>query len=125
MKEATQKLFDKAGRSLRTAKSLLQSDDMEFVAGRAYYAMFYIAEALLNEKDMTFRKHSGVHSAFGKNFIKTGEIDQKYHQWLIESFNQRLISDYGFEGEMTREVAQEIIAHAQEFLQEARRYLAK
>lgn len=69
MKEASRKLLEKAAKSLKTAKSLLQSDDLEFVATRAYYAMFYTAEALLNEKDFGFRKHSGVHSAFGKHFV--------------------------------------------------------
>ncbi|MBI4358148.1 MAG: HEPN domain-containing protein [Candidatus Omnitrophica bacterium] len=69
MKEDTRKLLEKAERALQTANSLLHSNDMEFIAGRAYYAMFYVAEALLNEKDLTFGKHSGVHSAFGQHFI--------------------------------------------------------
>ena len=51
MKEDTRRLLSKAERSLQTAKSLLQSQDIEFVVSRAYYAMFYVAEALLNEKN--------------------------------------------------------------------------
>lgn len=125
MKQATKSLLEKAERSLQTAKSLLQSDDMEFVASRAYYAMFYAAEAMLNERDMNFKKHSGVHSAFGKTFVKSGEIDQKYHQWLIEAFGERLISDYAFETQVTAESAKELTAHAEEFLKESRRYLSK
>ena len=27
--------------------------------------MFYLAEALLNEKELRFKKHGGVHAAFG------------------------------------------------------------
>jgi uncharacterized protein len=34
--------------------------DVDFAAGRAYYAMFYIAEALLSEKGFRSRKHGGV-----------------------------------------------------------------
>jgi uncharacterized protein (UPF0332 family) len=34
--------------------------------------MFYVAEALLFEKGLQFRKHSGVHSAFGEHFAKAG-----------------------------------------------------
>ena len=125
MKEATRKLIEKAERSLQTASSLVQVKDIEFVANRAYYAMFYIAEALLHEKDLSFRKHSGVHRAFGKHLVKTGKFDQKYHRWLLESFNKRLVSDYAFEAEITREDAEEMIAHAEEFLKETKRYLSK
>lgn len=125
MKEDTRKLLEKAERALETANTLLDSKDMEFVAGRAYYAMFYVAEALLNERDLVFGKHSGVHSAFGKHFIKTGELDQKYHQWLIEAFNKRLLSDYTFDADMTREKAKEMVVRAEEFLQAAKQFLIK
>ena len=125
MKEDTRKLLEKAERSLKTAKSLLRSVDREFISSRAYYAMFYTAEALLNEKDLTFRKHSGVHSAFGKNFIKPGKLDQKYHRWLLEAFNKRLVSDYSFEAEITQQEAKEMIAWAEEFLQVAYQYLSE
>jgi uncharacterized protein (UPF0332 family) len=31
--------------------------------------MFYVAEALLNEKSLQFSKHGGVHGAFGEHYI--------------------------------------------------------
>ncbi|MDP3919200.1 MAG: HEPN domain-containing protein [Candidatus Omnitrophota bacterium] len=125
MKQATKSLLEKAERSLQTAKSLLQSDDMEFVASRAYYAMFYAAEAMLNEKGMNFKKHSGVHSAFGKTFVKSGEIDQKYHQRLIEAFGERIVSDYAFETQVTSESAKGLASNAQDFLRMAKEYCSK
>ena len=125
MKDAFLKLLVKSERSIKTAESLLESDDIEFVAGRAYYAMFYIVEALLNEKDLLYRKHSGVHSAFGKHFVKTGEFDQKFHRWLLEAFNKRLMSDYSFEANITKQEAEEMIERSKEFLQQARQYRLK
>lgn len=80
MKDASSKLLDKATRALRAAERLLQGGDTEFAVRRVYYAMFYIAEALLNEKGLRFRKHGGVHGAFGEHFVKTGEFDPKYHR---------------------------------------------
>jgi uncharacterized protein (UPF0332 family) len=65
MKEATQQLLDKAARAVHAAETLLQAGDVEFATGRVYYAMFYVAEALLNEKGLRFRRHSRVHAAFG------------------------------------------------------------
>lgn len=125
MNEDTRKLLKKAERALRTAKSLLRGEDMEVVVSRAYYAMFYMAEALLNEKGLSYRKHSGVHSAFGKHFVKSGEFDQKYHQRLIQSFNKRLSGDYAFDAEISLDNAEQMTVWAEEFLEAAKHYLSK
>jgi uncharacterized protein (UPF0332 family) len=52
----------------------------EFSAGRAFYSMFYIAEALLGEKGFKFKRHGQVIRAFGLHFAKTKELDPKYHR---------------------------------------------
>ncbi len=79
MKEETQKLLQKASRAIHAAETLLRESEADFAVGRAYYAMFYIAEALLGERGLRFQKHSSVHSAFGERFIKTSLLDSKYH----------------------------------------------
>src|SRR5690348_977619 len=123
VKEATQKLFAKAARVLTFAERLRTSDDGEFAVGRAYYAMFYIAEALLNEMGHRFRKHGGVHGAFREHFVKTGLLDGKYHQWLLEAFSQRIAGDYGLESDLTAEDAEVLISQAREFLKAAQQFL--
>lgn len=125
MKEASSKLFDKAARAIHAAEQLLHGGDTEFAVGRAYYAMFYVAEALLNEKGLRFRKHGGVHGAFGEHFAKTSELDPKYHRWLLQAFNKRVTGDYGVEAVVTPEEVALMIEQAREFLQEARRYLGE
>lgn len=45
--EEIQALLKKAERSLRAANSMIDSQDFDFSLSRAYYAMFYFAEALL------------------------------------------------------------------------------
>ncbi|MGH7544863.1 MAG: HEPN domain-containing protein [Gemmatimonadota bacterium] len=123
MKEASAKFLDKAARSIRAARRLLDGGDVEFAVGRAYYAMFYVAEALLTERGLRFRKHGGVHGAFGEHFVKAGELDPKYHRWLLEAFNKRITADYGVDAVATRQDAEGLLAQADEFLREARRYL--
>jgi len=46
LKDHTRKLLDKAARAIRVASLLVDNGETEFAAGRAYYAMFYAAEAL-------------------------------------------------------------------------------
>jgi len=94
LKEDAQFLLSKAGKAIGAAESLLREGYRDFAAGRAYYAMFYAAEALLSEKELAFKKHVGVHRAFSEHFIKTNIFEQKYYQWLVALFNSRLVGDY-------------------------------
>jgi uncharacterized protein (UPF0332 family) len=116
VKPETQKLLDKARRALRAADTLLHGGDADFAAGRAYYAMFYTTEALLHEHDLRSRKHSGVIALFGESFAKTGSMDAKYHRWLLDAFDKRILADYGVDAVLTRDDAAQMIAQAREFL---------
>jgi uncharacterized protein (UPF0332 family) len=64
MKE-TSALIQKAQRYLKSAELLLRDGDSESSVSRAYYAMFYAAEAVLLTKGLSFLSHKGVISAFG------------------------------------------------------------
>ena len=77
MKDLTARLLDKAARTISTTERLLQSGDSEVAIARAYYAMFYVAEALLAERGLRFRKHAGVHGALGEHFVKSGLMDAR------------------------------------------------
>ncbi|MBI3462442.1 MAG: HEPN domain-containing protein [Planctomycetes bacterium] len=125
MKQETEKLLDKADRAIRAAELLLAGGAADFAAGRAYYAMFYTAGALLNEKGLRFQKHGGLHGAFGEHFAKTGVLDRKFHRWLLDAFDRRITADYGVEAVITTEETSRMIDQAREFLQEARRHLGE
>lgn len=43
-------------------------------ASRAYYAMFYLAQAVLLSDGMAFSKHSAAIGAFGEHFVKPGHL---------------------------------------------------
>lgn len=87
--------------------------------------MFYVAEALLHEKDLRSRKHSGVIALFGETFAKTGAMDAKFHRWLLDAFDKRILADYGVEAVLTREDSAQMIAQAREFLDTVRRLLER
>lgn len=125
MKEETRKLLDKALRAIHAADIMLREGDVDFAAGRAYYAMFYVAEALLNEKGVRFRKHGGVHGAFGEHFAKSGLVDSKFHRWLLDAFDKRIQGDYGVEAVVTPDDVVSMIEQAREFLHEAHRCLGQ
>lgn len=123
MKEEARKLLEKGGRALHAAETLLRTGDAEYAAGRAYYAMLHAAQAILREKGLRYRKHSGVHSAFGQHCVKTGDMDPKFHRWLLAAFEKRLMGDYDLEVTIEAETATALIEQAREFLDAARKSL--
>lgn len=125
MKPNTQFLLDKAGQSIGAAENLLRDGYRDFSTGRAYYAMFYAAEALLAEKELEFKKHVGVHRAFAEHYIKTGIFEQKYYHWLVVAFNSRMVGDYAIRTEFQDDEVREWIEQAKEFLNKVRDYLEK
>ncbi len=123
MKETTAQLFARAIDAIEAADILLTNGKNRLCRGHAYYAMFYIAEALLNEKGLNFGKHGNVIAAYGQHFAKTKELDPKFHRWLLTSFDQRQIGDYAFDPNVQADVVVQIIQQAQEFLETAKSYL--
>ena len=124
MKENPRLLLEKAQRAIQAAQALLDAGNFpDFATGRAYYAMFYIAEALLEEKELRFSKHGGVHGAFGEHYIKTGLFDPKFHRWLLNAYDQRIEGDYGAEIIAVTGDAEKLIAQAEEFLTAAKKYM--
>jgi len=118
-----QKLLDKADHALHAAELLRDGGEMDFAAGRVYYAMFYAAQALLLERGLRFSKHSAVHAAFGKEFARTGVLDPKFHRWLIDAFDERIRADYATGKPLTAEDVEDMMAQGRELLATARRRL--
>lgn len=123
MKKKTKQFLAKAWDAIEAAELLQKGGKLDFAAGRAYYAMFYIAEALLFEKGFEFGKHSGVHTAFGEHFAKAGKLDAKFHRYLLDAFESRLEADYDAEVTFSSNAITEMIQHAKEFLATATHYL--
>jgi len=125
MKEGTRQLLEKAERAIQAADVLLGAAGAEFAAGRAYYAMFYIAEALLYDRDQTFSKHGALHAAYGKEFSKSGLLDPKFHRWLLNAFALRLQEDYDAETLVSTESVEEMLEQARTFLAAAQEFLSR
>ena len=85
-----QSLMQRARRSLRSARNLLDDGDHDFAMSRAYYAMFYAATAALLSLEVKRSKHSGVIAAFGPALGQNREVYRR----APESFTGRF---YGSE----------------------------
>jgi len=112
-------LLVKARDSL-VAADLLESKGLHgFAVSRAYYAMFYVAEAFLEGEGMAFSKHSAVISAFGQHFAKTERVPREFHRHLARGLEARQQGDYGAPNGIDAQTAAEHIQHARDFLRPA------
>lgn len=123
MTEDQRELLLQSRDSLNAAKLLLANGFEAIAASRGYYAMFYVAQAFLEGDGMAFSKHSAVIAAFGQHFANTDRVPRSFHRILIDAEELRITSDYGREGRVTTEQAEEQIAHAEEFLAVAERVI--
>lgn len=87
-------LLKKAEVTVQAAKALDAGGYTDSAVSRAYYAMFYVAQALLLEQGLTFSKHGSLLAAFGQHLVKTGRVPAHFHRYLIDAYNVRITGDY-------------------------------
>jgi len=121
MTEDQKDLLLAARDSLAASMLLVREGYPGFAASRAYYAMFYVAEAFLEGAEMSFSKHSAVIAAFGREFVQAGKVPREFHRFLLEAQELRHGGDYGPPDMVTSEQARGVIAHAKRFLEVAER----
>jgi uncharacterized protein (UPF0332 family) len=115
--------LNRAHADLLAAGSNIQQGFYSVAISRAYYAMFYAANALLASKGLSRSKHSGVHAAFGEHFVKAGLIEAEYARMLINAFDSRLDADYEADFIARREAAEAVLDDAKKFVARIERYL--
>jgi len=120
---AIQRLLDLAHESHQAAKVMIDGGFVRFSAAQSYYTMFYLTEALLLSKGLTFSSHSAVVAAYGKEFSKPGLLDPKFHHYIIVTQKRREVGHYGDENEeVTDGEARESFQWAGEFMQAVKSY---
>ena len=118
-----ERLLLKAERFLQSARLLLEDGDLDSAVSRLYYASFYVAEALLDAKGLSYSSHKAVISAYGQHFAKTGILDPGFHKLLVSTFEKRQMGDYLTVTSFTDDEVEELIGRVATFIQSARSWL--
>jgi len=117
--------IEKAESSLKSSKREFEAGAYDFSVNRLYYTVFYAVSALLLEKDMSFKKHSGVRAFFHREYIKEGLIDTKWGKFYDRLFEDRQEGDYTAFVEFEKDYVKEKIELCEEFFNEARKLLSQ
>ncbi|TFF95680.1 MAG: HEPN domain-containing protein [Promethearchaeota archaeon] len=94
-------LVKKANRFIKTSIISIEDGDYDSGASRGYYAMSFMARAVLLSKNIKPKTHSGVISMFGEHFVKNQIFPKEMGRSLNEAFELRLIEDYDFTKEIS------------------------
>jgi uncharacterized protein (UPF0332 family) len=86
--------IEKSMESLSAAEDDLRAGRLSFSVNRIYYACFYIASGLLLQKDLKFKKHSGVKASFHQNFVKKGLVSADEGRFYDKLFEARQRGNY-------------------------------
>lgn len=113
--------FEQARETLQAGRELLAGKHCRDAINRAYYAMFYAALGLLAGKQLGSSKHAGVLSLFGRHFVNTGEFPSSVAVHFRRAFDLRQKCDYREFVEPDQSQAEEVLAHAAEFISQAQR----
>ena len=117
--------LEKSLRFLRSGNALLELDDPDSAVGRAYYAMFHAAEALLLSKGLEYSAHRAVQSAYGREFAKNALLPERFHRARLDAYESRLSADYESGAGIDAETARRHLADAGEFVAAAALYLGQ
>ena len=110
--------FEKAQESLDAAQDEMAANRLSFAVNRIYYACFYAVSAVLLEKNLEFKKHSGVRAAFHKHLIKSGQFRNEYGRLYDELFEARQRGDYIELVTFTKQQVEEWLSRTKYFLQD-------
>jgi uncharacterized protein (UPF0332 family) len=117
--------IENADESLSVAQLNLDNDFYAAAINRAYYAIFYAANALLATRKLARSKHSGVLSAFRQHFIKAGLLSSELSEIYGQVMDDRHEGDYEILAATLQEDAEIDLAQARHFVEEVKAWLRR
>ncbi len=109
-------LLHKAQRYLRSASVLLEVGDHDSTVSRAYFAMFYAAQALLLRRDVRLAPGQGLRAAFIEQFVATGQLPERAGIALEDGYLLMETADFGHQASVTGLQAERMLAEAEAFV---------
>jgi uncharacterized protein (UPF0332 family) len=114
---------DHARQMLVVAARNLDDGFFTSAVNRAYYAIFYAANATLSTQGLARGKHSGVISAFREHFVKPGLIEAEYSDIYGRVMDHRHIGDYELELSLEDRQGRTDLRDAKRFVQRIEQWL--
>lgn len=115
--------IEHAREMLSVAEQNLRNKFYTSAVNRAYYAIFYAANAMLATVGEARSKHSGVIGLFRNLFVKSGEFPVELSDVYGRVLNNRQRGDYDLEVQLDAKQTETDIEDARRFVDEVERWL--
>jgi uncharacterized protein (UPF0332 family) len=117
MDDKTQLLLDKSQQYLRSAAVLLEIGDYDSSVSRAYFAMFYAAQAALLRTNTSVKNRRSVRSAFVERFVEgRGRFPRRAADVLHRGYQLQETADYAHRPTVSEEDAEAFLGEAEAFI---------
>jgi len=97
----------------------------ENAANRSYYCIFNAMRAVLALDRFDSKKHSGIISAFQKDYIRTDIFPKKFSDIIEKAFEIRLESDYVVFYLVSKAEVAAQVENAKTFLEAVEKYIGE
>jgi uncharacterized protein (UPF0332 family) len=115
--------IERANEALEVAAHNLDDGFFAASVNRAYYAVFYAANAMLSTEGLARSKHSGVIATFRERFVKPGPIEAEYSRIYGRAMDDRHLGDYEITTRITAGDAARDLEDARRFVGRVEGYL--
>ncbi len=121
--ETDETLLRKAQKYLRSAAVLLELEDFDSCASRAYFAMFYAAQALLAKDGIQPSGPQGIRTSFLQAYVATGRLPERAGLALEEGAALQELADYSQGFLVERREAEKTLQEAEAFVNSLARFM--
>jgi len=119
MREFAQAEWQRAHRTLASARQLVETDP-DSAASRAYYAAFHALTAALALRGQTHAKHAAVRAALHRDLIQPGQLNHETGRIYDFLMDLRETGDYGGLAQVTPDNAKSAAEKARTFVEAIR-----
>lgn len=109
-------LLKKAQKFLRSAAVLYELEDFDSSASRAYFAMFFAAQAVLLHDTGDLSSKQGIRSAFRERFVDSGRLPDRAADAFDQGYELQEVGDYGHQFAVSNEDATWLLQEAEAFV---------
>ena len=100
---------ERAYSTLEEAQEVASQGWYNLAANRLYYAIYYVASALLIKNERPVKTHSGLIAQISLHYVKTGILSIDEGALISQMFNLRQSSDYEDFKQVTKENIEELL----------------
>ena len=115
--------LEKVEEVYKAAEILYAAEQWNSAVNRLYYACFYVASALLLNRNIGAKSHTGVLGMFSEKIVRSGEISSEKFRVYSKLLNWRTKGDYSDLFDFSKEDVDSVMTPTRDFIDEVKKLI--